>query len=237
MKNTLFTLPIIAFLLLLGCTKDSSKSYKYWSEQVNQKTQEITTLLESVPCTNIDEFEIVKQSNYYLVHLSLKKPFEKLRKELDHLLDEQHKAAEREGIVCYDVQPLFSFPPPNPPLAKACQNGKAVMRYAHDLSLDEINTELPKRYQELQDFYKDLTCTNPNDWSSGFLRKGCCMEGIAVHKSIRSNEMIDKIEIYNSLMERKLGLEKTNCQDRNCPNRARPVQCKDGKPFVEVFKS
>jgi hypothetical protein len=62
------------------------------------------------------------------------------------------------------------------------------------------------------------------------------MEGIAVHKTIRSTEMKEKIALYNRLMENKLRLEKTTCQG-GCANMARPVQCKDGKPFVEVYKS
>ncbi len=234
MKKILFSLPIIGLILFLACSKDSSKSYEYWSEQVNKKTQEISTLLESVSCTNINEFEIIKRSNYYLVHSSLKSQFENLSKELDHMLDEQDKAAAREGIM--NIYPTLDYIPFNPPVKKACVNGKATLLYSKDLSLDEINAELPKRYKELQEFYKDVTCTNPNDWTSHFLRTGCCMEGIAVHKTIRSTEMKEKIELYNILMENKLRLDKTTCQG-DCPNMAKPVQCKDGKPIVEVYKS
>lgn len=232
MKKIIFSLPIIGLILFLACSKDSSKSYEYWSGQVNEKVQEITSLLGTVPCTNINEFEIIEHSSYYLVHSSLKNQFEKLLQELDHLESQQQKAAQREGIYAATLDPL----PPNPPLEKLCDNGKAVMRFAHNLSIEEINAELPKRYKELQEFYKDVTCTNPNDWTSHFLRTGCCMEGIAVHKTIRSKEMVEKIGIYNRLMENKLRLDKTTCQG-DCPNMAKPVQCKDGKPIVEVYKS
>ncbi|WP_448139386.1 hypothetical protein [Sphingobacterium siyangense] len=237
MKKIIFILPIIGLILFFACSKDSSKSYEYWNEQVTAKAQEINNLLESVPCTNIEEFEIVQRPyyTYYLVHSSLKNQFEKLNHELDHLQDELNKAAEREGKTSYDAQRL-SMPAPNPPVGKVCYNGKAALRFAYDLSLEEINAELPKRLKELKEFYKGVTCSNPNDWISSFLRTGCCMEGIAIHKTIRSNEMIEKIALYNRLMENKLRLEKTTCQG-DCPNMARPVQCRDGKPFVEVYKS
>ncbi|MGE8378275.1 MAG: hypothetical protein ACN6PN_07995 [Sphingobacterium sp.] len=237
MKKIIFTIPIIGFLLFLACSKDSSKSYDYWSELASKKAEEISTLLQSVPCKNIEEFEIIQRPyyTYYLVHSSLKSQFEKLQQELDYLQDERNKAAEREGKIFYETQ-LMSMPVPDPPLGKVCDNGKAMLRFAHNLSLEEINVELPKRYKELQEFYKDVVCSNPNDWQSHFLRTGCCMEGIAVHKTIRSNEVIEKIQLYNRLTERKLSLEKTTCQG-GCPNMARPVQCRDGKPFVEVFKS
>lgn len=237
MKKITFLVPIIGFMLFFACSKDSSKSYEYWNEQVNAKAQELNTLLESVPCTNIEEFEIIQHPyyTYYLVHSSLKKQFEKLQLELDHLQGERNKAAEREGKIFNDAQ-RFSMPAPNPPVGKVCHNGKAKLRFAYELSLEEVNAELPKRLKELQEFYKDVTCSNPNDWTSHFLRTGCCMEGIAVHKTIRSNEMIEKIQLYNRLMENKLHLDKTNCQG-GCPNMASPVQCRDGKPFIEVFKS
>lgn len=237
MKQTIFILPIIGFILFLACSKDNSKSYEYWNEQVNAKAKELNTLLKSVPCTNIEEFEIVQHPyyTYFLVHSSLKNQFEKLKLELDHYQDERNKAAEREGIFTPVLQNSV-MPAPNPPLGKYCHNGKAKLRFADDLSLAEINIELPKRYKELQEFYKDVSCSNPNDWTRHFLRTGCCMEGIAVHKTIRSNEMTEKIALYNRLMENKLFLEKTYCPG-NCPNMAKPVQCKDGKPFVEVYKS
>ncbi|MDR3009898.1 MAG: hypothetical protein LBV59_18325 [Sphingobacterium sp.] len=237
MKKITFLLPIIGFILFLACSKDNSKSYEYWNEQVNAKAKELTTLLQSVPCTNIEEFEIIQHPyyTYYLVHSSLKNQFEKLKEELDYLESERNKAAEHEGKLFNDAQRL-SMPIPNPPVGKVCYNGKAALRFAYELSLDETNAELPKRYKELKEFYKDVTCSNPNDWTSHFLRSGCCMEGIAVHKTIRSTDMIEKIELYNRLMENKLRLEKTKCEG-GCPNMARPVQCKDGKPFVEVYKS
>lgn len=237
MKKIIFTVPIIGFLLFIACSKDSSKSYDYWSELANKKAEEISTLLQSVPCTSIEEFEIIQRPyyTYYLVHSSLKSQFEKLQQELDYLHEERNKAAEREGKIFYDTQQL-SMPVPDPPLGKVCDNGKPKLRFAHNLSLEEVNVELPKKYKELQEFYKDVACSNPNDWQSHFLRTGCCMEGIAVHKTLRSNEMIEKIQLYNRLTERKLSLEKTSCQGE-CPNMARPVQCRDGKPFVEVFKS
>ena len=236
MKKIIFTVPIIGFLLFIACSKDSSKSYDYWSELANKKAEEISTLLQSVPCTSIEEFEIIQRPtfNYYLVHSSQKNQFEKLRKELDYLQEELYKAGEREGKILYDI--ISDQILTEPPLGKVCDNGKAKLRFPRDLSLEEINVELPKRYKELQEFYKDVTCTNPNDWNSHAFRTGCCLEGIAVHKTIRTKEMLEKIEIYNRLIENKHRLEKTSCQG-GCPNMVRPVQCRDGKPFVEVFKS
>ncbi|MCW8312440.1 hypothetical protein K7A41_14505 [Sphingobacterium sp. InxBP1] len=221
---------LIGVILFLACSKDSSRSNEYWSQRVNEKIQEIHTVLESVPCTNINEFEIIKQSDYYIVHHSVKPQFEKLQQDLDYLHRKQNEAAEREGIML--IEHGYS-PPINPPVGKVCQNGKAVLRYARDLTLEEIDIEIPRLYKELEEFYKDVPCTNPNDWTSHFLRKGCCFEGIAVHKSIRSNEMVEKIELYNRLVERKLHLEKTVCQG-DCFSMAKPVQCKNGKPIVEL---
>jgi hypothetical protein len=62
MKKIIFILPIIGLIIFFACSKDSSKSYEYWNEQVTAKAQEINKRLESVPCTNIVEFVVVRRA-------------------------------------------------------------------------------------------------------------------------------------------------------------------------------
>lgn len=234
MKKCLLLIPIITTFLLFGCKKNEQRSYEHWSHLINEKYFELNQLLQSVPCTNINDFEIIKigsyfSSSYYLVHPNVKEKFEITLNELEELTQKLNEAASREGI-------LNSSPPIKiPPLNKACIEGKPKLIYAKDLSIEEINAELPSRYEQIQSFYNDVPCTKPNDWSSHFLRVGCCHEGIAIHKTIRSEEMYDLVQIYNQLMERKLYLENTNCGLNNtCKTFAKPVICLDGKPFVEL---
>jgi len=231
MKRNLFYLPMMTFLLFFACSKSEPQSYEYWSKLVNEKYQEINLLVQSVPCTDIEAFQITKMgASYYLVHPSIKTQFDKLQTELQQLEKERGKAASREGILS------DSYMLPNPPVRKVCDQGKPKLIYVQNLSIDEINAELPVRYKEIQEFYQDIPCTDPNEWTSYFLRTGCCMEGVAIHKTIRSEEMVAKIELYNRLMEAKMHLEKVHCEG-GCPNMAKPVQCKDGKPIVELYKS
>lgn len=226
MKRILLLLVAAAFLY--SCEKEEKHPYAYWSNLVSEKYGEIHTLTQSVPCTDIEEFEIVHKSGYHLVHSSIKEQFDQLMVELEQLQSEASKAATREGIL------NDSMWAPNPPLRKECADGKPKLIFAQDLSLEEINAELPVRYEELENFYNDVPCTDADEWSSYFLRTGCCMEGIAIHKTIRTAEMFDKIHIYNRLMEGKLWLEKVKCVGVDCPNMAKPVQCIDGKPVVEM---
>lgn len=231
MKRNLLYLPAITFLLFFACSKSEPQSYEYWNKLVNEKHQAINLLVQSVPCTNIEEFEIVKVNlSYYPVHPSVRAQFDQLQNELLQLEKERDKAASREEIL------LDVFGHPNPPLRKICDQGKPRLIYAKDLSIDEINAELPIRYKEIQEFYQDIPCTDPGEWTSYFIRTGCCMEGIAIHKTIRTEEMITKIECYNRLMEAKMNLEEIHCEEI-CPNMAKPVQCIDGKPVVELSRS
>ncbi len=165
----------------------------------------------------------------FLVHPSIKTQFDRLIAELEHLQVEASKAAEREGTYIYsDIIWM-----PNPPVRKVCEDGKPKLVFAQDLTLEEIDGELPPRYEDIQNFYNDVPCINASDWQSQFLRTGCCMEGIAVHKSIGTDEILEKIHIYNRLVEVKLAIDKTTCPG-GCPNFAKPVQCIDGKPVVEL---
>jgi hypothetical protein len=66
------TINTLILLILFSCTKDEQKSFAYWNEMVNNKYTEIRHLTESVKCTDINEFDIVKTDFYYLVHPSIK---------------------------------------------------------------------------------------------------------------------------------------------------------------------
>jgi hypothetical protein len=218
----------VTVTVLFSCEKEEKKSYLYWSNLVSEKHAEINTLTQSVPCADIEEFELVNQSGYHLVHPSVRTAFDRLMDELQYLQSEAGKAAAREGIL-NDL--MWA---PNPPLRKVCSEGKPKLVFAQQLSLEEINEELPVRLEELENFYNDVPCTDAGEWTSYFLRTGCCMEGIAIHKTIRTAEMFDKVHIYNRLMEAKLALEKPDCRESNCPTQAKPVQCIDGKPVIEM---
>lgn len=208
MKKTTFLL--LTTLLLLSCKSDKEYPYEYWSQLVDEKHKEIVALTESVTCTDIEEFETIPfgadmAPQYYLRHFSIELAFDKLLAELDHLQSERILAAAREGI--YSAMWM-----PNPPIRKACQDGKAKLIFAQDLSLEEVNEELSIRYEEIKNFYNDVSCTDSEEWSVGLLRRlECCYEPIAKHKRIASIEINEKIGIYNHIMNRKHQLENTSC--------------------------
>ncbi len=222
---------IILFLfltgMLLSCSKEE-KSFSYWSELASNKYEEIIKLSQSVACQNIDEFEIKPFAySYILLHPSIQKEFNKLIKEYERF---QLKASQAAGPgQVYNTL----MPEPNPPLAKRCIDGKPSLIYPKDLSLDEAKAELESRSLILQDFYKDVPCTKAEDWFIARIRTGCCQEGIAVHKTIKTGEFLNHLHIYNRLMERKMTLEKVNCMGtQDCPQSSLPVQCINGKPVI-----
>jgi|SRR5690606_34902862 len=230
-KNTFLLLTTL--LLLLSCKSDKEYPYEYWSRLVDEKHIEIVALTESVTCTDIEEFEIIPFGSYmapqyYLRHFSIQLAFDKLLAELDHLQNERIRAAAREGIYS-------GIWMPNPPLHKACKDGKAKLIFAQDLSLEKINEELPIRYEEIKNFYNDVSCNDSEEWSVGLLlRSECCYEPIAKHKTIDSIEINEKIEIYNRLMERKHQLENTSCIQINCEATTNTLSCMNGKPTIKI---
>lgn len=219
----------LAFLVicLVSCDKDNDRSFEYWSNQVSEKYKQINELTQSVSCADIDDFELVNKNGYYLVHPSIKSNFDQLMLELERLNTEMYNAAGREGIM-FDLTME-----PNPPVRRLCKDGKATLIYAQDLSLSEVNTELADRYPKIQNFYADVPCTDPSAWTARFMRNGCCMEGIAVHNTIRTDEFLEQIFIYSSLSAIKLQLENVQCTG-GCPNMAKPVACVNGKAVVEL---
>ncbi len=230
MKKNFFLLFVTLFLL--SCESDKDNSYEYWSRLVSAKHSEITALTLSVPCQDIEEFEIIPLqgmfTDYFLVHPSIKTAFDKLFAELEELRSEMYEAASREGIY-------FDFIMHNPPLHKACKDGKAKLIFAQDLSLEEINEELPVRYEEIKNFYNDIICTDPDDWTVFRLHLAeCCFEPVPLHKTIHMQEALEKMELYNRLIERKRHFENTSCYQTRCEAKVKPVTCVNGKPAIEM---
>lgn len=211
----------------MSCSKDE-KSYSYWSELAAKKYEEIVHLSQSVPCTNIDEFEIKPFGySYILLHPSIKKEFDKLNKEYEQLGLKASEAAGREGIY----NDLLA--PPNPPLQKQCKDGKPSLIYAQDLSLEEAKAELETRIVIINNFYTDITCNKAEDWFVAQIRTGCCMEAIAAHKTNKTGDFLNQLHMYNRLMEQKMTLEKVKCTGSpKCPQGSLPVQCVNGKPVI-----
>lgn len=223
---------VFTMVLFLACSKNESepKSYEYWNNLVNEKREEIFTLVQSVPCTVIDEFEIIKKNGYYLVHPSVKVDFDNLQGELEKLEVERNAARAREGWI--GDLPLTI---PSHPVRKICDNGKPKLVYVKDLSMEEINAELPVRYTEINNFYKDQVCSDATQWIGRYIFSGCDVEPIAVHKTIRNEEMVSKIDIYNQMMVMKIQHEKQSCDVKVRFDKVfetKPVICKDGKPTV-----
>ncbi|MVZ62602.1 hypothetical protein [Sphingobacterium humi] len=228
MKFVTFWIPLLLLNILSACSKDATeKNADYWNAKADEKSKELVALLESIPCENVDDFiQKTYVMSYYLVHPSIEQKADKLAKEYEILFHKWVDAIQKEGGV-------VDFAQMNPPVGRSCVNGKATLRYAQELSLEEVKAMMPGKYEAVKDFYKDVPCTNPNDWSAYFLRSGCCPEAVAIHKTIRSAEFVELVITYNVLVQRKMQLEGTVCEG-GCANAAKPVVCKDGKPLVEL---
>ncbi|WP_437918654.1 hypothetical protein [Sphingobacterium sp. LRF_L2] len=228
-RNTLYYLSMVIFVL--ACSKSEPKSYEYYNNLVNEKYEEINTLIQSVSCTNIDEFEIVRIQRYYLVHPSIRTVFDKLQTELAQLEKEKSIAYVREGWIGGDTSPTI----PNHPVKKICENGKPRLLYVNDLSIEEIDAELPNRYEKIKTFYKDVSCTDANQWIGRYLvSANCNMEVVAIHETVQNEEVVAKIDLYNLMMIKKLRSEKQECIGSIYDKffESKTVQCENGKPVV-----
>jgi hypothetical protein len=103
-----------------------------------------------------------------------------------------------------------------------------------DMAIEDIESELPIRYNEIKKFYKDISCVGSNEWTGRFiLIDENTIEPIAIPKSIKSDELKVKMDIYNSMMMAKLAAEEKKIDPIvNAIFTVKPVECKDGKPTV-----
>ncbi len=227
MKIFIYSFLVLLSFQLLSCSKsDELKSSSYWGKRAQEKKREINLLSESVPCQDISTFKVVFKHNYFLVHPTIQARFDRLLAEYDDYFNKMLDAAAREGII-------YDFLYPIPPIKVVCRDGKATMLFVQDLTIQEVNEELPKFKNNIMDFYKDVNCTDPSEWGSMILIVNCNYEGFAIHKKIRNKEFHELLLTYYELNNRKNQLENIKC-DGMSSNKQATISCKEGKPVVTI---
>ncbi|SFS69853.1 hypothetical protein [Sphingobacterium wenxiniae] len=217
-------------LIFTSC--DKSDSYAVLSERAHQKFLEIKALSEQNSCADMDKLSIKKVpyscGHYFAIHENQISTFEKLTKEYLALQAEADNAKDRPIIYYYS--PCV----PYPPLEIICENGKAKLLYPYEIQdIEKLSTAIEKSWESLKHFYDAVPCTNASDWRTQAILTGCCYEALAVHKTIRTDEFIEKTYLHTNLVGMKRMLEKTECSTVYCNNSFKEVKCVDGRPTVE----
>lgn len=226
----LFSL-VILVLFTISCQK--SDSYKELSKIANEKYLEIKALSESRGCGDLDKWQIktIYYScwHHFAIHQDDLEKFEKLAVE--------YLEAQKRADAAKDKPVLFHYSPcePNPPFKIVCDAGKPKLLHPYEVDhVAVIQAELENRYHDIKNFYADMDCTDPEEWSSRWINVACCYEGIAIHRTINTNEFLELLYIYSSLNWQHNRLTETNCTNAGCKIFFKPVQCIDGKPYVEL---
>lgn len=209
-----------------GCSKE--KDYTYWSDKMNEKSKEIETLVYSVPCSDIDEFQPMLAGIYYPVHPTVKERFLQLASEYREYYNKWY-ATNPQSPVIHPIDPF-------PPIDKVCRDGKPKLIYPKDLGLDEVKQAIDQYLSKLRDLSKDTPCNNPEDWVVYSFRLECCPEFIPVHKELYREHYYSLGQPLYALFERMHELDKTEC-DVPCNTPEQHIVCKDGKAVVEAKRN
>lgn len=224
---------LIVFFLLATTACQKSETYEELSKIAHDKYLEIKALSESRSCTDLDEWQMktIYYSCWYhfAIHQDDVEEFERLA--------EEYIVAQKRADEAGDRPILFylSLCGPNPPAMMTCEAGKPKLVHAYEIDdLSVVESELASRYDEIMSFYAGVPCTDPEDWTSRIMRNGCCYEGVAVHKTIKTWEAIELLYIHGGLNAQKMRLIETECNYEACNYSIGSVQCRDGRPYVEM---
>ncbi|MGJ1197036.1 hypothetical protein ACR777_12855 [Sphingobacterium spiritivorum] len=229
MKRVLSTLLLLSGILVLGCKKDPG--YEELKRLADEKYQEIVQLTQSVACGDPSVWKIATIYQLGPVYLPVHPSFEERYKKL---VEEYHVRRKRaDNAPDAPPIPYLDYIEGYPPIGIRCKNNKAELYYAKDMTLQEIEEELPKYFTEIVDFHKNDPCTNPNLWRIGYIRQDCKYIAVLYNENIRGEEFYRKGRQYESLYAQKRQLQASPpCSNQN-DKPAKGVSCENGKPVIQ----
>ncbi|MGJ1433326.1 hypothetical protein ACR79M_17370 [Sphingobacterium spiritivorum] len=229
MKRILSLLLLLSGIIFSGCKKDPG--YEELNHLADEKYQEIVQLTQSVACGDPSVWKIATIYNvipqYIPIHPSIQEKFRILSEEYIVLIKRAKNAPDAPTLYYTDIIQGY------PPIGIRCKNNKAELYYAKDMTLEEIEVELPKHLREIVDFYKNDICTNPNMWRISYIMQDCKYIPIIYNENIRAEEFYRKSSQYQSLYAFKRQLQGTPpCTNQN-DKPAKGVSCENGKPVIQ----
>ena len=201
MRKILFIIATIT--ILLGCKKDE-KSAEYWNDKVLQTYNEILSLSKNYTCADIPQLSI---NAFYatcpvniLIHKKDENKLGNLTKDYEYYYQKYRETSSNlSEPLCGTIHPFRIDYKDNKPYIIDINN----------ISLEEINSELPKLYNEIKDYYKNTVCNSIDDWQGFALINEDTKEAIAGKKS--DIAFHQKIQLLYQLHCVKLSLEGKEC--------------------------
>lgn len=220
----------MAFLFLLqGCSKDSEKSYEYWSELANLKLKEIENISSSYTCNDMDKisFKNLGCSYYVLLHERDTEKFNVLWKSYEELRSkaETLRGPSYYSVICIDI----------PPFRIDCIDNKPTLITVSNINIEEINSKIAELKADFNTYQENSSCINPNDWTYAIFNNGSCeLEYIPIPKAETQNaHYYTKYNLLNTLYSRKKMLESSTCIPPS--SKQGTVKCVNNKATV-VFE-
>ena len=186
-------------LLINSCKKD--ETWQHWDNLAQKKYEEIITLASNYSCTDTPELTYQTINNkycneYILIHNNDLKKFEDLNRQYqEYRMKAYDSGMQLLAINCYTP----------PPVRIACKENKAYILNANNMTLQDLEIEIPKQYQEIKNYYNSRPCTSLADWLGLVLIHEETLEPIAIKKADRN--LMEKISLYNNMIERKMQFE------------------------------
>lgn len=91
------------------------------------------------------------------------------------------------------------------PIKIGCKENKAYLVFTYNISLEDLNIEMPKLYTEIKNHYNSLTCENINNLTGAALYTDNVKEAIAIRAT--DLDLWQKVQTYKLLNRRKAELQ------------------------------
>lgn len=197
MKKAIFL--FVTIFLFNSCKKD--ESWEYWDNLAEKKYEEIIALSNSYACSETSNLttQVVYNicASTILVHKNDLKRFEELYKQFLSYEEKANKLG-RPAITAMCAM--------DSSIKIGCKDNKAYLLNAYNISLEDLNIEMPKLYTEIKNHYNSLTCENINNLTGMTLYTGDVKEAIAIKNT--DGSYYNKVQMYRLLNHRKAELEK-----------------------------
>jgi hypothetical protein len=193
-------LTVVMVILLFNSCKKEENTWEYWDDLATKKMQEITNLSNNYACSEIENLTIQNTYNFCSFDILIHKNDIQKFNELNKQYQEYKRKANEAGrpMVYYDC--LF-----DKPIKIGCKENKAYLVFTYNISLEDLNIEMPKLYTEIKNHYNSLNCENINNLTGVTLYTDNVEEAIAIRAT--DLDFWQKVQTYKLLNQRKAQLE------------------------------
>lgn len=228
----------VLILFCASCGKDKETLYAELYEKADEKLAEMESLIETVDCGNLSDWQIDTVSRglrigyvYLPVGNAVKKKYYNLKSEYSSLLEEAMKLDQRPVLALpIRFEPHFGI---------GCVSGHPKVLLSSDFNLERTKSLLRENIASLETFYSNPRCSEVNRWIGLPIIKDCKLKYVLFldDHSADTKAFNQLYKQHESLLKRLLQLDSSDSKCGDLILGQKESDCENNTPIIRDASS